>query len=48
MWTVYALIGIVCFIAGLGVGFVIGGYYSPYARAVMELVKMVREFIEED
>jgi len=47
MWAEYALVGVVCFLIGFGVGFVVGGYYSPYAKAVVELIKIFREFMED-
>jgi len=46
MWTAYALVGVVCFIVGFGVGFVVGGLYSPYAKAVAEAMRVLREFLE--
>jgi len=47
MWAAYALVGVICFLIGFGVGFVVGGYYSLYAKMTVELVRMLREAMKE-
>ena len=47
MWTAYALVGVICFIAGLGVGFILGAYYGAYARSVNAVLRLVRDFLED-
>jgi len=47
IWTAYALVGVVCFIAGLGVGFILGACYGVYARSVSAVLKLVRDFLED-
>jgi len=47
MWTAYALVGVICFVAGLGVGFILGVYYGAYARSVDAVLRLVRDFLED-
>lgn len=45
-WTICALIGAVCFAAGLGVGFILGVRYGVYAMSVNAVLRLTRDLLE--